>query len=248
MSTLQRGSRLAVVAKLWLLTFLRRFLCKRVAANITPTRWLGAQVSLPRVTPIHHGLEAKIQSREIHCSPHRPVIAFVGRLVSTKGVRDLLLAAKILNEQNHIFELLIIGDGPERSSLEEFVRQAQISSIVRFAGHLETEELENVLSSALALVVPSLGGEVFGMVIAENMLRGKAIVASDLGAFSEVLDNAGLKFRTGDALDLAARIAELIENPRVSTAAWETCIPACRAVLQLPVDGALPRRNLCQGG
>src|SRR6478735_4969594 len=29
--------------KLWLLTFLRRFLCKRVAANITPTRWLGDQ-------------------------------------------------------------------------------------------------------------------------------------------------------------------------------------------------------------
>jgi phosphatidylinositol alpha-mannosyltransferase len=54
------------------------------------------------------------------------------------------------------------------------------------------------------------------MVIAENMLRGKAIVASDLGAFSEVLDNAGLKFRTGDALDLAARISELIENPRLA--------------------------------
>src|SRR5262249_55416633 len=33
--------------KLWLLTFLRRFLCKRVAANIAPTRWLGEQISLP---------------------------------------------------------------------------------------------------------------------------------------------------------------------------------------------------------
>jgi glycosyltransferase involved in cell wall biosynthesis len=200
-------------AKLWLLTFLRRFLCKRVAANITPTQWLGTQVSLPLVIPIPHGLEAKFQSRVINCSAPRPVIAFIGRLVSTKGVRDLLFAAKILNQQNHIFELLIIGDGPERSSLEDFARRAQISSIVRFVGHLKSEELENVLSSALALVVPSLGGEVFGMVIAENMLRGKAIVASDLGAFSEVLDNAGLKFRTGDALDLAARISELIKNP-----------------------------------
>jgi glycosyltransferase involved in cell wall biosynthesis len=199
--------------KLWLLTFLRRFLCKRVAANITPTRWLGEQISLPRITPIHHGVEAKIQRRKVHCSPPRPLIAFIGRLVSTKGVRELLLAAKILKEQNRIFELVIIGDGPERSSLEEFVRQTQISPMVRFAGHLEAAELENSLDSALALVFPSLGGEVFGMVIAENMLRGKAIVASDLGAFSEVLGDAGLKFHTGDALDLATRISELIEDP-----------------------------------
>jgi glycogen(starch) synthase len=202
--------------KLWLLTFLRRFLCKRAAANITPTQWLGEQVSLPLVTPIPHGLEAKIPRREINRSTPRPVIAFIGRLVSTKGVRDLLLAAKILSQQNHIFELLIIGDGPERSSLEELARETQISSMVRFAGHLEAAELENALGAALALVFPSLGGEVFGMVIAENMLRGKAIVASDLGAFSEVLDNAGLKFRTGDALDLAAHISALIKNPRLA--------------------------------
>jgi phosphatidylinositol alpha-mannosyltransferase len=200
--------------KLWLLTFLRRFLCKRVAANIAPTRWLGEQISLPRVTSIPHGVEAKIQRREAQCSPRRPTIAFIGRLVSTKGVRELFIAAKILKEQNREFELLIIGDGPERASLEAFALRTQISSMVRFAGRLEEEELETVLGRALALVVPSLAGEVFGMVIAENMLRGKAIVASDLGAFSEVLDDAGLMFRTGDAFDLAMHISKLIEAPQ----------------------------------
>jgi len=199
--------------KLWLLTFLRRFLCKRVAANITPTRWLGDQIDLPRVTPIPHGVETTMQKREVQPSSPRPIIAFIGRLVSTKGVRELFLAAKILKEKNRSFELLIIGQGPERSALEEFARQIQISSMVRFAGHLEVAELENILDRALALVVPSLGGEVFGMVIAENMLRGKAIVASDLGAFSEVLDGTGLTFRTGDACDLSTRISELIDAP-----------------------------------
>ena len=167
--------------------------------------------------------------REVHCSPPRPIIAFIGRLVSTKGVRELLLAAKILKEQNRIFELLIIGDGPERASLEEFARQTQISSMVRFAGHLEVAELENILGCALALVVPSLAGEVFGMVIAENMLRGKAIVASDLGAFSEVLDDTGLKFRTGDPFDLSTRISELIEAPLL---ARELGKRACQRALQ----------------
>ena len=215
--------------KLWLLTFLRRFLCKSVAANIAPTRWLGEQISLPRVTPIPHGVEAKIQMREAHCSPPRPIIAFIGRLVSTKGVRELFLAAKILKEQNRIFELVIIGDGPERASLEEFARQTQISSMVRFAGRLEVTELENILDCALAVVVPSLAGEVFGMVIAENMLRGKAIVASDLGAFLEVLDDTGLKFRTGDPFDLSRRISELIEAPLL---ARELGKRACQRALQ----------------
>jgi glycosyltransferase involved in cell wall biosynthesis len=216
--------------KLWLLTFPRRFLCKRVAANITPTRWLGELISLPRVTPIAHGVETKIQKRDVHCWPPRPIIAFIGRLVTTKGVRELLSATKILKEANRVFELLIIGDGPERFSLEEFARQAQINSMVRFTGHLEVAELENTLRDALALVVPSLAGEVFGMVIAENMLRGKAIVASDLGAFSEVLHDTGRTFRTGDAFELSRRIAELIEAPLV---ARELGKRACQRALQL---------------
>ena len=199
--------------RLWLLTFLRRALCRGVAANITPTRWLGDQIALPRVISIPHGVEMTMPKMEAQLSSHRPIIAFIGRLVSTKGVRELFQAAKILKEQNYSFELLIIGDGPERASLEQFARQTQISSMVSFVGHLEAAELENILDRALAVVVPSLGGEVFGMVIAENMLRGKAIVSSDLGAFSEVLDGTGLMFRTGDAFDLSKRISELIDAP-----------------------------------
>ena len=227
---------------LWLLTFPRRFLCKRVAANIAPTRWLGKQISLPRINPIPHGVETKIQRRVALCSPSRPIIAFIGRLVSTKGVRELFLAAKILKEQNHIFELVIIGDGHERASLEEFARQAQINSMVRFAGRLEVTELENILDCALAVVVPSLAGEVFGMVIAENMLRGKAIVASDLGAFSEVLHDGGLKFRTGDPFDMSTRISELIEAPvfarELGNRAYQRALQFCdyQSMLQAHVE------------
>src|SRR6516165_252393 len=43
--------------KLWLLTFVRRFLCKGVAANITPTQWLGGLLKLPNSETIFHGLE-----------------------------------------------------------------------------------------------------------------------------------------------------------------------------------------------
>lgn len=200
-------------SKLWLLTFARRILCARAAANITPTQWLGGLVHLPHIVTIPHGLEASASgfSPKVPSSP--PVIAFQGRLVTTKGVRVLLEAARILLSQNRFFELLIIGDGLERSSLEKLAQESQLTSYVRFAGRLGEAELEAALARVSAVVVPSLGGEVFGLVVAENMLRALPVVASDLGVFVELLSGAGLTFRTGDASELAVTLARLLDDP-----------------------------------
>jgi glycosyltransferase involved in cell wall biosynthesis len=54
---------------------------------------------------------------------------------------------------------------------------------------------------------------VFGLVVAENMQRGLPVIASDLGAFVEVLGEAGKTFRVGDARELAQRIASLLKSP-----------------------------------
>src|SRR5580693_9840022 len=87
--------------KLWLLTFLRRFLCRRAASNITPTAWLGGLVHLPRVTAIPHGVEVVTPALDLSAGPSRtPVVAFQGRLVTTKGVGILLDATRILLGQN----------------------------------------------------------------------------------------------------------------------------------------------------
>ena len=203
--------------KLWILTYVRRFLCERVAANITPTRWLGGQLHLPQTTAIPHGLEAI----EAAPSPEQrnipPILAFQGRLVTSKGVRLLFEAARILRRQKKTFELLIIGDGPERASLEQFAREAQLDAQVRFAGRLDGVLLDAALVQSSVVVVPSLGGEVFGLVAAENMLRALPVVASDLGAFVEVLGDAGFTFRTGDAAALAAALSRLLDDPSLAT-------------------------------
>jgi len=202
--------------KLWLLTYVRRFLCQRAAANITPTQWLGGLLQVPRSAAIPHGLNPGAALTRSDVSSIRPVIAFVGRLVTTKGVRILFEAADILGQKNRPLELLIIGDGPERQSLEELARDSGLGSRVRFAGRLGGEQLEVELAGATVAVLPSLGGEVFGLVVAENMLRGLPVVASDLGALAEVLGDAGLTFRTGDAAELASAIESLLDNPSLA--------------------------------
>ena len=112
--------------KLWLLTFLRRFLCASTAANITPTQWLGSLLPLPRIVAIPHGLEFTNTVTRHQQVPGIPVIAFLGRLVTTKGARVLLQAARILRAQKRSFDLLIIGDGPERPSLEQLASDFEL--------------------------------------------------------------------------------------------------------------------------
>jgi glycosyltransferase involved in cell wall biosynthesis len=198
--------------KLWSLTFVRRFLCARVAANIAPTEWLSGLLHLPKIISIPHGLDAFTPCTQTPPPSHPPTIVFQGRLVSTKGVRVLLEAVGILRSENRSFELVIVGDGPERGTLEELAQKMQLSTCVRFTGRLGPAEPESNFAKATIIVVPSLGGEVFGLVVAESMSRGLPVVASDLGAFAEILGDAGFTFRVGDATDLAHRLARLLDD------------------------------------
>jgi len=198
--------------KRWSLTFVRRFLCARVAANIVPTEWLRGLLDLPKTLSIPHGLKAIAPCTHAQPASHPPAIVFQGRLVSTKGIRVLLEAVGMLRSENRSFELVIVGDGPERGVLEGLAQKMQVASCVHFMGRLDAAELESVFAKASIAVVPSLGGEVFGLVVAENMSRGLPIVASDLGAFTEVLGDAGLTFRVGDPHKLADQLLRLLDD------------------------------------
>jgi glycosyltransferase involved in cell wall biosynthesis len=198
--------------KLWILTFARRFLCARVDANILPTQWLSHLLKLPNTVPIPHGIETIAEGTQTPNLARPPVIVFQGRLVTTKGVRVLLEAASKLRSGGRQFELMVIGDGPERDALEQLSRTLQLSSFVRFVGRLSAADVESAFLNASVVVVPSLGGEVFGLVVAENMSRGLPIVASNLGAFAEVLGESGLTFGVGDANQLARQLTLVLDD------------------------------------
>jgi glycosyltransferase involved in cell wall biosynthesis len=90
-----------------------------------------------------------------------------------------------------------------------------LSRRVQLLGHVPDEQLDEVLKDASVVVMPSLGGEVFGLVAAENMMRGKLLIISDIGAMREVVGETGLVFRTGDAEDLAACMERAINEPEL---------------------------------
>jgi glycosyltransferase involved in cell wall biosynthesis len=129
---------------------------------------------------------------------------FVGRLSPEKGVATLLPAWERLN---HSIPLVVVGDGPERQSLESDAAGRGLSSI-KFRGWLSNEETRLAMKRAAFMVVPSLWYEGFPMIIAEAFACGTPVLCSRLGTLEEVVadQRTGLHFSHGDAADLAAKV------------------------------------------
>lgn len=204
--------------KLWFLTFPRRWLCTRVQANIMPTNWLGELLQLPRSKTVYHGLPDKPCREFSGSSSADTTFAFVGRLVSTKGTQVLLQAAQQLSSDGIPYRLKVIGDGPDREALQRQAVAAGLEREVQFLGYVPPDSLEEHLMEAATVIMPSLAGEVFGMVAAENMFRGKLLIVSDVGAMREVIDGTGLSFAPGDVQGLASCMRRVLNEPDLTKA------------------------------
>lgn len=191
-------------------TPIRRWLTNRVAANITPTHWLETELKLERMTTIFHG----IPEISTHTLPQQgpAKIAYVGRMVNSKGIDLLIEAAEQLRDQGLSFQLKMIGGGPEVEGMKTKAME-KLRGTIEFLGPVVPERMEEILRDVETVVLPSLGPEVFGLAVAENMLRGKLLIVSDMDALKEVTGNAGLIFKAGDSKDLARCLRRSIEEP-----------------------------------
>jgi len=204
-----------------LATMLRRWLCTRVAANAVVTNYVSRRLALPRSTTIYYGVRDPLaRGRETAAaSPPAAVrpsaavcFAYVGRLVPEKGVALLLEAAKRLTEEGYAFRLKLIGDGPERRPLEALARAFDLDRRVAFTGFLRDESLEVQLADVDVVVMPSRWPETAGIAAIEQMMRGRLIVAADIGGLGEVAGAAGLKFDAGDLVGLTARLRQVLDD------------------------------------
>lgn len=151
-------------------------------------------------------------------------LIFVGRLVEKKGVRYLLDAMASLSTEFPAAYLTIIGEGPERSMLEERGRAHGVSGRIKFLGAQPPRNLRALYSAAAIAVVPSIvdqfgDQEGLGLVTIEAMGCGCAVVASDLAAIRDVVkhNHNGLLATPQSPASLAAEIKKLLLNPGLRT-------------------------------
>ena len=141
-------------------------------------------------------------------------IVFVGRLAREKGINVLLDAFKILNKGKTNIHLKILGSGPDQNFLEEKIKKGFIKNVDFIGRKVHSDVLENIKNS-MALVMPSIWNETFGLSAIEAYACGKPVIASKIGSLSEIVRDGktGLLFEPGDPIELASKIQWVVENP-----------------------------------
>jgi glycosyltransferase involved in cell wall biosynthesis len=138
--------------------------------------------------------------KELDCPNDARLIGVVGRLSTNKRVKDLIWAADLLRVLHNNLRLLVIGDGPERPTLQRFARLASDLDHVRFLGHRD-----DVWRIMPHLDVFWNGGHLEGQsnAVMEAMAAGVPVVASDVPGNRELV----VPGATGYLVPVAGRAA-----------------------------------------
>jgi glycosyltransferase involved in cell wall biosynthesis len=199
--------------KLLAFMFPRHWLARAATTNIAVTNHVDNRQKLPHTKVVYHGIEDPLPNPEQVIPYQKLRIAYVGRLVPEKGIPVLLEAAKILKAEVHDFEIRIIGDGSERSKLEDLIRREKLESCTSITGFLTGDAFTRALRDISVVVMPSTWEETAGLAAIEQMMRGRLVIAADIGGLTEVVGDTGLKFTPGDPESLANCLRSVIENP-----------------------------------
>ena len=139
------------------------------------------------------------------------VVICVASLTTQKGQRYLLAAMSDVLKQNPGSRLLIVGDGPDRASLEEEVKRRGMANNILFLG--KRRDIPLLLSMSDLLVLPSLW-EGLPMVLAEAAAAGLPVVATAVDGTPEVVEHGetGILVSPARADELASAITILLTN------------------------------------
>ncbi len=142
------------------------------------------------------------------------VLIQVARLDYLKDHGTALRTVSLLRSAGLPLKLLIVGDGPERSKIEQQHAELQLGDSVQWLG--QRKDIPRLLQAADVLLLTSTS-EGIPLTLIEGMAAGLPIVATDVGGVAEVVEQGttGLLARSGNPDQLAAQIRRLLSEPEL---------------------------------
>jgi glycosyltransferase involved in cell wall biosynthesis len=190
--------------------FTRRFLI-----NLMPTDNVADKIHI-----VHCGLSLKdFSPPDPRPENEVPVLLFVAHLAERKGAPILVEACRILAERGVLFRCVVVGDGPQRSYVEQLVEQYALQKVVDLTGVVFQEHLREYLSRADVFVLPCLtanNGDMDGIpvVLMEAMAMGIPAVSTYVSGIPELIEDgrSGLLVNEKDPEALADAIERLLSD------------------------------------
>ena len=136
-------------------------------------------------------------------------VIFVGRLSYEKGIGTLIEA---WDRHPELPPLRIVGDGPLAGDVAALAAR---DPRVHCLGRRPLDEVLALIGEARLLIISSIWYETFGRTIMEAFAKGTPVIAANLGAMQELVEEGktGFLFEPGDAGDLAARVNAALGDP-----------------------------------
>ncbi len=200
--------------------FVERALARRATRVVAITEALARfqveRVGLPadKVEVIHYGLDelpaAWGSNPPDDVPPDARVLLAVCRLEPQKGLDILVQALPDIRARHPKAELVVLGEGAQRSELEQMARKLQVP--VHLLGRVP--DVAAWLGRADLLVHPARW-EGFGLALLEAMLASKPVVATNVSSIPEIVADGetGLLVTPDDAAALAAAVTRVLDDP-----------------------------------
>jgi len=184
---------------------------KRQIAEVTNTQ----SVVIPNGIEVERfeGLSPEKAKEELGIKNNEKVILFVGSLRPIKGTRYLIQAMLMIKQQEPNARLLIVGDGPDRQSLENLVRKLDLQQSIDFVGRLPQERIPHYMSACDIFTLPSLS-EGFGLACLEAVSSGLPVVATGVGGLPDLIEDGknGFLIPARNVAELARKLVTLLES------------------------------------
>jgi glycosyltransferase involved in cell wall biosynthesis len=193
----------------WMYPHYTRIACNSEATADTLGQWCPSIVD--KITVIPNGIPLdsfeNAQPTTLTQVPHDVVrLVFIGRFQAQKDHATLLRAMTVLPNAH----LLLVGDGPLRSQLEQMAQTLGVTSRVSFLGW--QNDVAGILKAS-DIYVHSTHSDGFGIAACEAMAAGLPVVASDVPGLAQLVSDAGILFSPGDDKGLAHVLTTLIKAP-----------------------------------
>lgn len=140
-------------------------------------------------------------------------LGFIGRFEEPrKGLQVLLDALPIISRFAPDVRVLVAGPGNSEEVLEEI--DMQLRHRFEFLGRITEKEKADLMASVALYIAPNTGGESFGIILAEALAGGSAVVASDIPAFDSLLGHGefGALFESENPQELAKVVIDLLRD------------------------------------
>lgn len=194
---------------------IRTFDCFIAVSNFVKQNMIRQGFPENKIKVLYTGIDTKT-----FCSnediKREPIVLFIGRLTEQKGCDYLIKAMRIVNQEIPNAKLYIIGDGPERLSLEELSSDIKVNCT--FLGAQKEVKVKEMLSRAQVFCCPSFS-EGLGMVFLEAQAMGVPVVSFDSGGIPEavITNKTGLLYPEKDILGIAQGIIKFLTDSK----SWE---------------------------